>query len=220
MFPDKTAALIPRIVEAWSRHSKQSPAELQIMIEKDLWLGEFPRHRHRRFGWWRMGVDWYVNLPDGYPPGWIDDDLVKAQTYESIAFHWPRPVDRDMIAEDNPSPLVDVVLTRDEFHEWLSAQGHDWPGFWGPRASYGGDAASPAPPNRAQGKRRGPSPALRTRIANAMRADIVNRKFTAEQLDGMGGEALAAEYGTKRGTAVEARKEVLAEFQTSTNSDQ
>jgi hypothetical protein len=70
----------------------------------------------------------------------------------------------------------------------------------------------PAQRTNNQGKSRGPPPEERTRVANAMRADIVDKRVSIEGLNGLKQEALAAQYRTGRGAAVQALEEVRSEF--------
>jgi hypothetical protein len=69
---------------------------------------------------------------------------------------------------------------------------------------------------------RGPEPTERNRVIAAMKADITHGKVTLEQLRGFGREANASTYSTSSGTARDALKQIVSEFQsaeTLTNSD-
>jgi len=230
MFPGKTAARIPRISYAWSRALKLSGirvsvVDLQILIEEALWGGQFPHHRHRRFGWAMGSIEWYVRWPDGDPKRWTDADLVGAGTYEDIANAWRRPDDPEMIAADNPSPLVDVVLTPEEFNEWRLAHRHVWPGFWGPRSrttesAVLSDSQAVAPLHgpmpvkddrvgSMSGNKPGPRPIKLQEVMSGMRAAIAARTCTPDELRKKQQKDLAAQFGVSRDTAQRARLAVL-----------
>jgi hypothetical protein len=230
MFPGKSAARIRRIADAWSRALKLSGlpvsvVDLQILIEEALWRGEFPRHCHRRFGWAMGSIEWYVNWPDGDPRAWTDADLVEAGTYEDIADAWRRPDDPEMIAADNPSPLVDVVLTPEEINEWRLAHGHEWPGFWGPRSrtiesAVLSDSQAVAPlrgPTQVKddrvgsvsGNKPGPPPIKLQKVISGMQAAITAGTYTPDELRKKQQKDLVAQFGVSRDTAQRARRAVL-----------
>lgn len=73
-------------------------------------------------------------------------------------------------------------------------------------AAHDGEEAGAKP------KPRGPKPELREGVTGRMLADLRSGKRTTDELRGDTGEALAATYGSSRNTAVEARKEALAQF--------
>ena len=68
------------------------------------------------------------------------------------------------------------------------------------------------PPRRAGKGRTGPKPVERERVEQAMRDDLNSGEITPEELNAEKQEALAKRYDTKRGTATNARRNVLPEF--------
>ena len=69
------------------------------------------------------------------------------------------------------------------------------------------------------GKKPGPTPATRDRVAQEMLKRLQAGTLAPETLEGEKGEVLAAEYHVGRATANAARKKALSEFRTPTNID-
>jgi hypothetical protein len=225
MFPlQETELSIAQIADYWSREIKASATEIQTDIEKGLWRGEILRFRRRRRDWLHS-VEWYLLWPPGDPASWSDHDL--ESIYATIAKYWGAPP-AEIVCAVNENPIHDVVLTRTEFFQWISARGYALPTFWGPWTSEDGDArssgiaASPALPELTTSDalapprgsaiseiRRGPRPWKRTDVMDRMRVALESGKLTRKQLQEMPEKTMEAEYGVSRDTARKARNEVL-----------
>jgi hypothetical protein len=107
--------------------------------------------------------------------------------------------------------INNVRLDFDEFRIWLDGK------FPPPGTSTGRAKVDRESQIRTK---RGPSPEKRQAARRKMIKDIESGKFSRQKLATMTQEALAAEYGVKRATAVKAREEALASIpETPTNSD-